>query len=120
MADMQCESLRCTFCGKGQDEVRHLITCPTAAICDECTLLAAGIVHEGAVRADDRNEYAALAAALPFVERIGREDDRAPFACCEPESARLTGWILCRMDEIRRAQPKPDAAKVDALRGENL
>ena len=119
MTAMQCEPLRCTFCGKGQDEVRNLITCPTAAICDECTLLAAEIVHESVAERGERDEYTALAAALPFVERIGRKEDGAPFACCESESVRLTGWILSRMDEIRRAQPKPYAAKVDELRGES-
>ena len=117
---MAMTDLHCTFCGKHADAVRNIITCPTAAICDECTLLAAEIVHESVALRGERDEYATLAAALPFVERIGREETPPPLACCEPESVRLTGWILSRMDEIRRAQPKPDTAKVDALRGERL
>ncbi|HYA31634.1 MAG TPA: ClpX C4-type zinc finger protein, partial [Thermodesulfovibrionales bacterium] len=31
--------LKCSFCGKGQDEVRKLIAGPTVYICDECVEL---------------------------------------------------------------------------------
>ena len=40
--------LRCSFCGKSQETVAHLVCGPTpdVAICDECIALAAEIVAE--------------------------------------------------------------------------
>ncbi|MBX6341721.1 MAG: ATP-dependent Clp protease ATP-binding subunit ClpX, partial [Thermomicrobiaceae bacterium] len=38
---------RCSFCGKGQDEVRRLIAGPGAVyICDECVQLCREIIEE--------------------------------------------------------------------------
>lgn len=34
--DREYEDLRCSFCSKGPDQVRRLVTGPTANICDEC------------------------------------------------------------------------------------
>ena len=40
------ETLRCSFCGKTQHEVKKLIVGPTVYICDECIELCAGIISE--------------------------------------------------------------------------
>jgi len=40
--------LRCSFCGKSQDEVRKLIAGPTVYICDECIELCKEIIAEEA------------------------------------------------------------------------
>ena len=40
----------CSFCGKGQDEVRKLIAGPTVFICDECVHLCSDVVDEHATR----------------------------------------------------------------------
>ena len=40
------ESLKCSFCGKGQREVRKLIAGPTVYICDECINLCNEIMAE--------------------------------------------------------------------------
>jgi ATP-dependent Clp protease ATP-binding subunit ClpX len=40
------DSLRCSFCGKSQDEVRKLIAGPTVFICDECVELCNDIIEE--------------------------------------------------------------------------
>jgi ATP-dependent Clp protease ATP-binding subunit ClpX len=40
------KTLFCSFCGKGQHEVRKLIAGPTAFICDECVGLCGNIVGE--------------------------------------------------------------------------
>lgn len=40
------EKLKCSFCGKGQDEVRKLIAGPTVYICDECVDLCNEIIAE--------------------------------------------------------------------------
>ena len=39
-------SLYCSFCGKGQHEVKKLIAGPTVFICDECVELCNDIIHE--------------------------------------------------------------------------
>lgn len=38
--------LRCSFCGKSQDEVKKLIAGPTVYICDECIQLCNSIIDE--------------------------------------------------------------------------
>ena len=45
-------NLRCSFCGKRQDQVERLIVGPNAYICDECIGLCVEILNEGAD--DDR------------------------------------------------------------------
>ncbi len=37
---------RCSFCGKSQHEVKHLIAGPTVFICDECVDLCVTIIAE--------------------------------------------------------------------------
>ena len=44
--DTQGDKLRCSFCGKNQDEVRRLIAGPTVYICDECIDLCNDIILE--------------------------------------------------------------------------
>jgi ATP-dependent Clp protease ATP-binding subunit ClpX len=40
------KQLRCSFCGKSQDQVRRLIAGPHVYICDECVELCAEIIEE--------------------------------------------------------------------------
>lgn len=42
-------SLYCSFCGKGQHEVKKLIAGPTVFICNECVELCNDIIHEEVV-----------------------------------------------------------------------
>ena len=42
------KDLVCSFCGKGQEEVRKLIAGPTVYICDECIDLCNDIIREEA------------------------------------------------------------------------
>ncbi len=44
--DAQGDVLRCSFCGKSQDEVKKLIAGPTVYICDECIDLCNDIILE--------------------------------------------------------------------------
>jgi len=44
--------LRCSFCGKSQDEVKKLIAGPTVYICDECVELCNDIIAEEYERED--------------------------------------------------------------------
>jgi ATP-dependent Clp protease ATP-binding subunit ClpX len=47
-------NLSCSFCGKGQREVRKLIAGPTVYICDECIRLCNDIIAEEAEREEGR------------------------------------------------------------------
>ena len=40
------KALFCSFCGKGQHEVRKLIAGPTVYICEECVGLCSDIIGE--------------------------------------------------------------------------
>src|SRR5262245_32575039 len=44
--DPQGDVLRCSFCGKSQEEVKRLIAGPAAYICDECIDLCNDIILE--------------------------------------------------------------------------
>lgn len=57
-------NLSCSFCGKGQHEVRKLIAGPNVYICDECTTLCGDIVAGDGVPDPPRAEDARAAAAL--------------------------------------------------------
>ncbi len=46
MAQNRRPSVSCSFCGKGQHEVRKLIAGPTVYICDECVSLCNDIIAE--------------------------------------------------------------------------
>ena len=48
-------SLSCSFCGKGQRDVRKLIAGPTVYICDECIRLCNDIIAEEGEREDGRS-----------------------------------------------------------------
>jgi ATP-dependent Clp protease ATP-binding subunit ClpX len=52
--DSQDDVLRCSFCGKSQDEVKRLIAGPTVYICDECIDLCNDIILEEGTA--ERNE----------------------------------------------------------------
>ncbi|BCB95554.1 ATP-dependent Clp protease ATP-binding subunit ClpX [Dissulfurispira thermophila] len=55
MAKKTTESiLRCSFCGKRQDEVKKLIAGPMVYICDECVALCNEIIAEELHAPDDR------------------------------------------------------------------
>src|SRR6266849_9170164 len=54
---MACDSsakntLYCSFCGKADHEVRHLITGATVCICDICVERCADILHKDPIEAD--------------------------------------------------------------------
>ncbi len=55
------DHLHCSFCGKGQDEVRKLIAGPKVFICDECIELCNDIIAEEYEKeAEAASEHAAL------------------------------------------------------------
>ena len=46
MSDETKKSLRCSFCGKREEEVRRMIQGPGARICDECIQLCMSVLEE--------------------------------------------------------------------------
>ena len=65
--DSQGDKLRCSFCGKSQDEVKRLIAGPTVYICDECIDLCNDIILE-----EGANEKAAVMQRLPTPKEISQ------------------------------------------------
>ena len=49
-------SIRCSFCGKTQNQVRRLVAGPNAYICNECILLCQEIVSDDVDSVNDRGE----------------------------------------------------------------
>ena len=68
--DSQSDKLRCSFCGKSQDEVKRLIAGPTVYICDECIDLCNDIILE-----EGANEKAAVMQRLPTPKEINKRLD---------------------------------------------
>ena len=56
---MARDSIRCSFCGKRQEQVNRIIAGPNVAICNECVELCAGILR------DDMNVSQAPSFELP-------------------------------------------------------
>ena len=59
-------NLSCSFCGKGQREVRKLIAGPTVYICDECIKLCNDIIAEESEREENRPAVASAMANGTF------------------------------------------------------
>ncbi|MEG1551779.1 MAG: ClpX C4-type zinc finger protein, partial [Oscillospiraceae bacterium] len=47
--DSREKTVRCSFCGKTQEQVEKLIAGPGVCICDECIELCRGIIEEDGV-----------------------------------------------------------------------
>ena len=50
---LPARTIYCSFCGKSQSEVRHIVAGPTVYICDGCILLSLDILIEGGVMHPD-------------------------------------------------------------------
>src|SRR5712664_3960847 len=75
-------NLSCSFCGKGQREVRKLIAGPTVYICDECIKLCNDIIAEESEREENRlavavyNHYKRIYSRKPSRTRPGMQAAR--------------------------------------------
>ena len=52
------KQLRCSFCGKTQDQVKRLIAGPNVYICDECIELCSEIIEEEQRQQERRDDIA--------------------------------------------------------------
>ena len=64
------KTVRCSFCGKSQDEVDKLIAGPGVCICDECIELCMEIVEEGGARDRKRKKAEKPVKPLPKPQEI--------------------------------------------------
>ena len=64
--DIKDKSIRCSFCGKQQNDVKSLIAGPGVYICDQCIELCQGII-------EDMDEEKTSESELDFTSLI--EDD---------------------------------------------
>ena len=60
MTHLKDTPLRCSFCGKTQDEVKKIIAGPTVYICDECVELCNDIIREEVQETSKDSERAKL------------------------------------------------------------
>ncbi len=61
--------LSCTFCGKGQEDVRKLIAGPSVYICDECVDLCNDIIEEE-VKAEDEEVLDVLPSPIEIFQQL--------------------------------------------------
>jgi len=69
MENKDSNKLSCTFCGKGQEEVRKLIAGPSVYICDECVDLCNDIIEEE-VKAEDEEVLDILPSPLEIFKQL--------------------------------------------------
>ena len=69
MENKEGNKLSCTFCGKGQEEVRKLIAGPSVYICDECVDLCNDIIEEE-VKAEDEEVLDVLPSPLEIFKQL--------------------------------------------------
>ena len=69
MENKDNNKLSCTFCGKGQEEVRKLIAGPSVYICDECVDLCNDIIEEE-VKAEDEEVLDVLPSPLEIFKQL--------------------------------------------------
>ncbi|MBC7088560.1 MAG: ATP-dependent Clp protease ATP-binding subunit ClpX [Tissierellales bacterium] len=60
MAKIEDKQLRCSFCGKSQNEVKRLIAGPNVYICNECVELCQEIIEEEFIDYESEYDYADL------------------------------------------------------------
>ena len=58
------KDVRCSFCGRMQDEVKRLIAGPNAYICNECVNICAELIEEEMENAENTERFA-LEGDLP-------------------------------------------------------
>ena len=79
MENKDNNKLSCTFCGKGQEEVRKLIAGPSVYICDECVDLCNDIIEEE-VKAEDEEVLDVLPSPLEIFKQLDvKRKQKKPF-----------------------------------------
>ncbi len=64
------KNIRCSFCGKHQDQVRRIIAGPNAYICNECVQLCMGILDDGYAPVEEELDSRAVPDVIPTPKEI--------------------------------------------------
>ena len=118
------DTLRCSFCGKSQNEVKKLIAGPTVYICNECIDICNEIITD-----DQQAESVATRPPLPkpgeiknFLDEyvIGRREKkrwRSPSTATTRESS-WSRRLSCRDSEVQHPLDRPDGDGQDPARAD--
>lgn len=68
--DDETKQLKCSFCGKPQDQVRRLIAGPNVYICDECVELCSDIITEEFAQKERKGRISSRPPRLPKPKEI--------------------------------------------------
>ena len=70
MAKHDDSRLKCSFCGKTQDQVKKLIAGPGVYICDECVDLCNEILDEELFDSSSQNQGQSKEPSVPLISEI--------------------------------------------------
>jgi ATP-dependent Clp protease ATP-binding subunit ClpX len=96
------EILRCSFCGKSQNEVKKLIAGPSVYICNECIDICNEIIND-----DEQAEAATVRSALPKPQEIKTFLDEYVIGQDETKK-RLSVAVYQHYKRIEMAKIRPD------------
>ena len=96
------EFLRCSFCGKSQNEVKKLIAGPSVYICNECIDICNEIIND-----DEQTETANVRSALPKPQEIKNFLDEYVIGQDETKK-RLSVAVYQHYKRIEMAKIRPD------------
>ncbi len=96
------EFLRCSFCGKSQNEVKKLIAGPSVYICNECIDICNEIIND-----DEQAETANVRSALPKPQEIKNFLDEYVIGQDETKK-RLSVAVYQHYKRIEMAKIRPD------------
>ena len=85
MENKDNNKLSCTFCGKGQEDVRKLIAGPSVYICDVCVDLCIVMIEEE-VKAEEPAVEEIKAEESAAEEASAKENDKSEEQTSEDES----------------------------------
>jgi len=89
MANNDKKDIRCSFCGRSQDEVKRIIAGPNAYICNECVEICADLLLDENDKAEMSKQFQLSAQKLPtpaemkaLLDEYVIGQDRAKIALC--------------------------------------
>ena len=96
------EILRCSFCGKSQNEVKKLIAGPSVYVCNECIDICNEIIND-----DEQSETASVRSALPKPQEIKAFLDEYVIGQDETKK-RLSVAVYQHYKRIEMSKIRPD------------
>ena len=101
MNDDGKKTLRCSFCGKHEQQVRRMIQGPGVRICDECVRLCMSILDDGfddldGIQVEVGREKTVIPRITPSQVAVLALAERLIRGCVTPVTARdvVEDWLL--------------------------